>query len=303
MFFNAVMTSVIAFSIWKLARRLFIPTRSLASKGVAKISLEKPNNTWKNINEVNLEKNRKQPDKFSKSEKLLDEAIRAALDEAKYSKVKAFRRGDIPTPLQLSKIKRQFWDRPIKTRQNKSWKSHNFREYVSDLIVLKKDENVDHKVELQLVAKAADEANIASGSTEALVIKKIFNSKFNLEAMNKELNRIKGKAFNKGVPTIGHIRAVEKGIEDLRKNPEVKKLIKSNPELNIFFKKLEGQVAKANARRALVTKQRPKQSPNLRHKCLIQKPTKFLKQSPKQAPLWHFGYLKRYLKTKFSVRK
>ena len=99
--------------------------------------------------------------------------------------------------------------------------------------------------------------------------------------MNKELNRIKGRAFNKGgLPTIGHIRAVEKGIEDLRKNPEVKKLIKSNPELNLFFKKLEGQVAKANARRALVTKQRPKQIPNQRQKSLKQRP-KCSKQTPR----------------------
>ena len=97
------------------------------------------------------------------------------------------------------------------------------------------DQNVDHRVELQLVAKAADSANIPSGSTKALAIKKIFNSGVNLEAMNKKSNQIKGRAFDKGgKPTIGHIQMERKGIEDLRKNSAVKKLIKDF-ELNNFY--------------------------------------------------------------------
>ena len=37
MFFNAVLTSVIAFSVWKLTRRLFSPTRSVVNKRIQEI--------------------------------------------------------------------------------------------------------------------------------------------------------------------------------------------------------------------------------------------------------------------------
>ena len=302
MFFNAVLTSVIAFSVWKLTRRLFSPTRSVVNKRIqeirndVEISLKKQTSNKYDVNPETVAakspwKNQNHPDKFSKRGKIDNPfsntspcQCKICQYKAKNSKVEEFRRGDIPSPLQISRIKSQSQkDRPMKSHRNRRWKSRHFREIVSDLIAVKNDENVDHRVELQLVAKAADEANIASGSTEAFAIKKIFNSRLNLKAMNKELNRIKGKAFNiGGNPTIGHIRAVVKGIEDLKKNPEVKELINSNPGLNIFFKKLEGQVAKANARRVLATKQRPNQRPNLNYKC-------FKRPNPKQASLWHFG--------------
>ena len=54
----------------------------------------------------------------------------------------SFRRGDIPTPVQLSKaIEENKQKCIIKTGENKScWSSGDFREKVSDLIVTKKDQ-------------------------------------------------------------------------------------------------------------------------------------------------------------------
>lgn len=155
-------------------------------------------------------------------------------------------RGDIPT---LSHV--ITWDVQNSlgtdiekvTKTDGNWKAGDFRaKKVSDLASTSPGENVDHSVELQLVAQAADNANIESGSVEALIIKKVFNSKVNLVAMNERLNRIKGKAFKDGKPTNLHILEVTLGIQDLRENGEVKNLIEGNSKIAEFFQKLDEEV-------------------------------------------------------------